>query len=200
MTYSAPRRRLHPIVVEGVVLVNTLSANITSDRNGEIKGTIGVCWGVAEDGDEGASSGLADTHVKRSPITHVGSRGSPLAGIGDGGTSWVDVVLSRGGFAFPLIVVRGKWAGDFIGLAWLGVQWDGLRLGTWVIGTADGDVLGQLVGDLDTSSTSGANLLLACAGELEHSIGVTVKTSNGLSSGSLGCWPLGLLVTFWAGV
>jgi len=108
--------------------------------------------------------------------------------------------LSGGSGSFPGVVGGGIGAGDLDGSSRRNVQGDGLGFGSWVISAADGDVLLKSVLGLNVANTSSTNLLIPSTRKLKLSIGVTVQTSNGLTSGSLCRWPLGLLIPSWAGV
>lgn len=68
---------------------------------------------VGEDRDVGQSILEAETHVHRSPVTDVAAAGAPGASNGLIFASRVNVVLSRSGLSFPLVVGRsigvGQW-------------------------------------------------------------------------------------------
>lgn len=77
---------------------------------------------------------------------------------------------------------------------------NGLRLGTRVISTANGNVVGHLVLDVDTANARNAKLLVVTVGEVELVVGLTLEATNGLAGATLGSRPLGLLVSRGASV
>jgi hypothetical protein len=120
-TYCASRWRDNAIVIILSALVLTLTGNIAGDGDGEIKLSVWVGWSIGENGEEGTESGLSNTHVYRSPITHVRTSGSPLASIRDRSSSSVDVILSRGSGSLPFVVFRCKRIGERIRVAALAI-------------------------------------------------------------------------------
>lgn len=154
-----------------------------------------------EERDEGfTSQSLANTHVDRSPVTLVGASSTPLAGIVNRDTSRINVVLSRGGQVVPDVVLASIRVGEGVGLTWLGVQWDSLALGTWIISSADGNILAEFVGNVNISDARCAEMGLFGSAQFKLSVGVAVQATDGLASGALGGWPLGLLITGGASI
>lgn len=182
------------------VLVFALGGDGSLDGNVEIELSIWVGGGIGEDSNEGADIVLANADIDGSPVTHVGSGSSPVAGISDGSALGVDVVLSSGLHSLPGIIGVRVGAGEFLGLSGADEGWDGLGLGTGVIGTADGDLLVELVLDAHASGTLLADVLVAGSGELELALGVAEQATNGLSGRSLNLRPLSLLVADRAGI
>lgn len=179
------------------VLVTALAADITSDLNVEVK--LGVAGGqVLEDGDVGDAIGsLTNTKNGGSPVTSTAgsSRAVPDTTVLDRKTLGVDVVLSGGGQAGPVVVVVLAGVGDFNALTGSGKGSNGHALGTRVISSASGDLNVQVVLNGNTTLTRDAKSLVGVAGKLEVPVAVAVKTANGLLGGTLGGRPLSLLVT-----
>jgi len=173
---------------------------VTGDGDRVFKiGTSG--WLVREDGDPSLAVAVASTEDERCPVTSVRAGVTPDASILWTNTSWVDVVLSRGKLALPHVVALLGWAGKVLGRSSVDAHWDGLTLGTRVVGTADGDLLVELVDylNVDLRGTRDTESLESEVGEVELAT-LAKKTTNGLVSDSLKSWPLRLLISSWAGV
>lgn len=138
---------------------------------------------------------LTDTHVEGSPVTNGLAAVTPLATLAGGNTLGVDVVLGRGGLAFPAEVLVAVRAGQGLQVVVAKRQRNGLGLGTRVVSTADSNLLANIVLDVDTTNTLHAQLLgHAGVGQVKLAV-LALETSNGLTSLTLGAGPLGLLVT-----
>jgi hypothetical protein len=186
-------------VIEGTVLVTALIAQVVTDElNVEVELLVGG-GGVGEDGKELSRAGVANTEVEGSPVTDGLAAIAPLATLLSGNTLGVDVVLSGGGLALPVEVGVAVRAGQGVGGTGGGRQRNCLGLGTGVVSTADGDIVGHLVLYVDTANTLNAKLLVGRVGAVELAT-LTLQTTDGLASASLGSGPLGLLVTSGTGV
>lgn len=149
-------------------MVLAAARDITGDLDVEVQLAIWVGWSVAEDGDVGhAGWSLANTKVDWSPVAHVRAGLVPPASILNWRSGWVDVVLGGGKGVAPLVVLVGIWAGHLVLLAWLGVQWNSLRLGTWVVGAADWNIAVKLVLDANLTSATNAENIVVWVGELK---------------------------------
>lgn len=187
-------------VVELAVLVTALIAEVvTLKLNVKVESLVGG-RGVGEDGEELAGLGVADTKVDGSPVTDVTAAVTPLATLLSRHTLGVDVVLSGGDLALPEEVFVTIGASELVDPTGGGGERNGLGLGTGVISTANGNAFGHLVLNVDTTNTRNAKLLVVRVGEVELAVGLTLKTTNGLASATLGGRPLGLLVSRWASV
>lgn len=184
------------------VRVLALAAHVVALKlDGELK--LGISGGrVLEDGEPRGTVAVADTKVHGSEVAPgVGIR-APLASILHGDTGGVDVVLSAGLAALPVVVVVGIGAGQGVSLAGLGVERDGLALSTGVVSAANSDVLAKLVLnlDLDLGSARHAELgghLLVSQTKLAT---LALNATNGLASGALVLGPLRHLVASGASV
>lgn len=195
------------IVVVGtttVLAVGVLAGtadSIALDLNTEVE--LGIGGGrILKDREPCCAVAVSDTDVHWREVAPWVGISSPLAAVLDSDTGWVDVVLRRGAATLPLVVVVGIRASQVGGGTGHSVDRHGLALGTWIIGTADGHVLGQVVLDQNDNivgSTHAELLGHVRVGEVELSTGA-LDASNRLASLSLGGWPLRLLVTWWAGV
>ena len=108
--------------------------------------------------------------------------------------------MGGGDLALPEEVVVTIGASELVDITGGGAERNGLGLGTRVIGTTNSNVFGHLVLDVDTTNTRNAKLLVIRVGEVELAVGLTLKTTNGLASATLGGRPLGLLVSRWASI
>jgi len=186
-------------VIEGTILVTALIAEVVTDKlNVEIE-SLGGGRGVGENGQELSGAGVADTQVDGSPVTDGLRAIAPLATLLNGHTLGVDVVLGGGGLALPVEVGVTVGTGQVVGVTGGGGERDGLRLGTGVVSTANGNIVGHLVLDVDTANSRNAELLVLLVGKVELAV-LALKATNGLTGGSLGVGPLGLLVTGRASV
>lgn len=186
-------------VVEGAILVAALVAEVVSNELDIEVELLGGGRGVGEDGEELSGAGVADTQVDGSPVTDGLGAIAPLATLLSRHTLGVNVVLGRGGLAFPVEVGVAVGASQGVSVTRGGGKRNGLRLGTGVVSTANGDVSGHLVLDVDTANTGDTELLVLGVGKVQLSV-FTLETTNGLASGALGGGPLGLLVTGRASV
>ena len=186
-------------VVESAILVAALIAEVVSDElNIEVK-LLGGGRGVGEDGKELSGAGVADTQVDGSPVTDGLGAITPLATLLSGNTLGVNVVLGRGSLALPVEVGIAIGASQGVSVARGGGERNGLRLGTGVVSTANSDISGHLVLDVDTTDTGDTELLVLGVGQVELAV-LALKTTDGLAGGSLGSGPLRLLVTSRASV
>lgn len=188
------------IVEVAVAVVAAVVAEVvTNQLDLEVK--VGIGGGlVLEHGEPGGAGTVANTEVHGSPVTDGLGAVTPLATLLGGNTLVVDVVLSGGSLALPLEVGGTVGAGQRVAAAGRSEERNRLRLSTGVVSTANRDVLGQLVADVDTTSTGDTDLLgESGVGEVELAV-LALKTTNGLAGGTLGSGPLGLLVTSRAGI
>jgi hypothetical protein len=180
-----------------------LSRDITLDLHVEVEDG-GGGRGVGEDGDiSNAVVALANTNVNRGPVTStVRARlGVPGAGIIDRNAHVVDVVLSGGGLALPLVVGRRDRVGERVLAAGCGLERNDHGLVAGIVGTADGSALGEHVLDINTAGALLAKGRVALAGKLKVAVAVAVETTDRLTSGTLGLLgPLSLLVARRASV
>jgi hypothetical protein len=201
MTYSATAVATDGTVgvVEGTILVTALIAEVVTDKlDVEIERLVGG-RGVGEDGQELSGASVTDTQVDGSPVTDGLGAIAPLATLLGGHTLGVNVVLGGGGLALPVEVGVTVGTGQVVSVTGGSVERNGLRLGTGVVSTANSNISGHLVLDVNTANTRNAKLLVVLVGEVELAV-LALKTTNGLAGGSLGGGPLGLLVTRGTGV
>lgn len=112
-------------------LVLALAAHvIAGDGDSEVELCVGVGGLVGQDSEPRSAIGIANTQVDGGPIANIGAGGAPGAGVLDADTLVVDVVLGRGRGALPEVVRLLVGAGQWVGAARLGVERDGLGLGT----------------------------------------------------------------------
>lgn len=143
---------------------------------------------------------LTNTHIERSPVANGLAAVTPFAALLGRNTLGVDVVLSRGGLALPVEVLLAIRASQGLSLTVAKAERDSLRLGTGVVGTADGNLVPNLVLDVDTTNTLHAKLLgKVGVGQVKLAV-AALQTTNGLASLALAAGPLGLLVTSRASV
>ena len=98
-----------------------------------------ILWVVLlgrQERDEGVAAAVrANTHVGRGPVSVgialVSFILAPSTRLVDRNSGHVNVVLSRSGRSFMLVVVLGIRASERIFLASLGVKWNDLRFGTY---------------------------------------------------------------------
>jgi len=186
------------VVEVTLAIVTALLANVTSEEDREVK--VGVSGGlVLEHGQPGSTAGVTNTQVHRGPVTNGLGAVTPLATLLGGDTLVVDVVLSGGRLALPVEVSSAVGAGQGLGRTVLNSQRDGLRLSTGVIGTADGDLLTNVVLDLNTASTLDTESGVGLVGTVQLAT-LALETTNRLAGGTLGRGPVSLLVTSRAGV
>lgn len=114
---------------------------------------------VLEDGKPGLAVLVANTEVDRSPVTLVGTSSSPLATILCRSADRIEVVLSRGRLAGPLVIRIGVGVGDLFSLSRLQFDRDGLGFGAGIVSSADGDHATGLVGSLNTTLTRNTQAL-----------------------------------------
>jgi hypothetical protein len=166
-TYSAAARVINTIVVELASLVLAVTTDVASNGDVKVKDSVRVGWLVLEHGNVGGACwAFSNTDIYGCPVTDVlasdtNSSSSPLASISLRNATWVDVVLGGSESASPSVVVVGIWAGQVVCVSTEGVQWNGLGLRSWVIGTADSNVLAEFVLDLDAASSSHAQGLVS---------------------------------------
>ena len=157
---------------------------------------------VLEDREPSCTATVANAKVERRVVAPVITGRSPLACILDGNAGWVDIVLGGRVSALPVVVVVGVRAGEVAGGARLSVKRNGLGFRAWVVRTADGHVLGQIVlnenGDLGRARHAKI-VRHARVGEMELAT-LALKAANRLASSALSGWPLRLLVASGAGV
>lgn len=174
---------------------------LASDLNREVERSRGG-WRILEDREPCSTIAVADAEVERCIVAPWVGRRTPLASILDGDTLRVDVVLRGSVAALPVVVVVRVWAGEVGSGAPRDVERDRLSFGTWVVGTADGYVVRELIlhKDRHLRGTSHAEALRhAWVGEVKFA-SLAQKTTDGLTSRALGGWPLGLLVAGRASV
>lgn len=203
MTYGAAVAvgDLAGVVVEVAgTVVHAVVAQVVTNQL-DLKVQVGVGGGhVLEHGEPGGTGAVANTQVHGGPVTDGLGAIAPLATLLNGDTLVVDIVLSGSGLALPLEVLGTVGAGQRALAARGRVERDGLGLGAGVVGTANGNLLGQLVANHDAASTGDTDLLGEVGvGEVQLAI-LALETTNGLAGGTLGAGPLGLLVARRAGV
>lgn len=187
-------------VIELAILVTALITEVvTLKLNVEVE-SLGGGRGVGEDRQELSGGGVTDTQVNGSPVTDGLSAVTPLATLLSRHTLGVDIVLGGGDLALPEEVVLTVGASQVMNNTGNGGERNGLRLGTGVVSTANGNVVGHLVLDVDTANTRDAKLLVVVVGEVELVVTLTLETTNGLAGATLDTRPLGLLVSRWASV
>ena len=201
ITYSATAVSCNGTVgvVELAGLVAALIAEVVSDELDIEVEFLGGGRGVREDGEELSGAGVADTQVDGSPVTDGLGTVTPLATLLGGDTLGVNVVLGGGGLTLPVEVGVAIGASQGVGVAGGSGERNSLGLGTGVVGTADSNISGHLVLDVDTANTSDTELLVLLVGEVELAV-LALKTTNGLTGGALSGGPLRLLVTSRASV
>lgn len=201
-TYSAAVARGDQagVVVEvaGTVVAAVVAKVVTDKLDLEVE--VGAGGGlVLEHGQPGGAGRVADTKVHGGPVADGLGAVTPLAALLVGDTLVVDVVLSGGGLTLPLEVGVAVGAGQGMGLTSKSVERNGLGLGTGVVGTANGDLVAELVADVDTASAGNAESVVGRVGEVELAV-LALQTTNRLASSALSGGPLGLLVAGRAGV
>lgn len=130
-TYSAARvvlaRLRDELLLVGVVLAGSAEV-VTLDLDAVVELLVGG-GAVLEDGQPLAVV-LADTQVDRSPVADGLAAITPLATLLDRNTLGVDVVLSGGGLALPLVVGLAVGAGQGLELSVAQAKRNGLGFGT----------------------------------------------------------------------
>jgi hypothetical protein len=182
------------------VLVSAFAVHVVALKgDGEVE--LLVCGGsVLEDCEPCSTVGVTNTKVERSKVTPRVGRGSPLAAVLGRDTGRVDVVLGRGTLSSPL-VVGGIRASQIGNATRVGSDGNGLTLGTGVVSTADSSTGGHFVAnkDSDLGRTSDAKSVVLSVGLVKLAV-LAKKTTNGLTSQTLGRGPVSLLVAGRAGV
>lgn len=133
-------RRSAALLVAGLVvgtravfacLVATLARKaVTSNLDCVIQLVVGG-GRVLEDGDPSAATSVSNANVERGKVTHLGARSGPLACLLVRDACRVDIVLSAGLLAEPVVVLLLNGTGDILGLARLGIERNSLRLGAY---------------------------------------------------------------------
>ena len=102
----------------------------------------------------------------------------------------------------PVVVVVGIRAGKVASRAGLRVERNGLTLGARVVGTANSDILRELVlnKNSDCVGAGHAQALRHIRVRQVQLAALAKNATNRLASGALRGRPLGLLVASWAGV
>ncbi|KAI6754381.1 hypothetical protein HG530_012895 [Fusarium avenaceum] len=172
-----------------------LFLSIELDLNVEVE--LGSASGrVLEDRDVGvAIFSLANTKDNRRPITGILTLGAvPDTSILNAVALLVDVVLSGGAAAVPVVVLLLVRVANADGAASLGNSGDNHVLGSGVISSAGDNILVKIVLDGDTSHSGLAEGLVTVTGQLKLAVLVAVEATNGLLGSTLSGGPLAIAV------
>lgn len=146
---------------------------------------------VWNQGQVSVTTGETSAENNWGPVTNTGTVSTPDTTVLNRDTGVVDVVLSRGLAASPSVVVVGIDNRNRSCGAGLQQGRDVHILGTWVVGSADGDVLldvGNKGGGLFTPGTQEVGVRV---GSVQLTV-FTVQAAHGDTVGRLFRWPLGL--------
>jgi hypothetical protein len=118
------------------VLVLAGSGEVALDLDGSRIGNVSR-WCVSLDRQPRCSTTGANAEVDGRIVAKGLARAAPLAGLTGTVPRRVEVVLGGRRLALPHVIVCCVGAGERLSCASLDLCWDGLGLGTWVVGTAD---------------------------------------------------------------
>lgn len=105
-------------------------------------------------------------------------------------TNRIEVILSGGGLASPLVVRIGIRVSKRLGLTGLNLNWNSLRFGTRVVSSADGNHRASFVGGLDTTLARNTQALgQRWVGKMKLAV-LALNTTDGLTGSALCCRPL----------